>query len=187
MIRFLVAGGIGLATILCLLTAPAFANERTPRRVISAEDACDPTTFNQALGPGTCVGNGRVTVQRFLQQLQRLQREPQWRFTPDRVHARTVDPVVVKNVGGEMHTFTEVAAFGGGVNPQLNQLAGNLTERPECAAGPGDDNHALTPGASFVFTESQPGTHLYQCCIHPWMHSVLSIRAEREPPDDNSD
>ena len=177
MFRFFLGGGIGLAAVLCTLIAPAFAADQAPHRVIFALDACDPTTFNQALGPGTCVrSGGGITFQMFLQQLQRLQRAPAWRFAPDDVHARSDDPILVENIGGETHTFTEVAQFGGGSVPQLNQLAGNLTERPECAAGPGPDNHILAPGASFVFTEEDPGTHLYQCCIHPWMHAVLTVR-----------
>lgn len=28
------------------------------------------------------------------------------------------------NVGGEVHTFTEVEEFGGGIVPRLNELAG---------------------------------------------------------------
>jgi plastocyanin len=177
--RLLLSGGLALAASVSVLVAPVFAADPIAHRVILATDNCDPTTFNQAVGPGTCVGHGTTTFQAFLQQVQRLHRAPLWRFVPDSVSLDTDDPVLVKNVGGETHTFTEVAQFGGGVVPVLNQLAGNLTEAPECARPPGEDNHILPPGASFVFTEPEAGTHLYQCCIHPWMHAVLRVREER--------
>ena len=177
MFRLLLSCSVGLAAAMFVLIAPALAADQTPHRIIFANDVCDPTTFNQALGPGACTRpGGGITFQMFLQQLQRMQQAPQWRFVPNQVNASTSDPIEVKNIGGETHTFTEVAAFGGGFVPQLNQLSGNLTERPECAAGPGEDSHFLAPGASFTFTETDPGTHLYQCCIHPWMHAVLTIR-----------
>ncbi len=35
-------------------------------------------------------------------------------------------------VGGELHTFTKVATFGGGFIPPLNQLSGNPVPAPEC-------------------------------------------------------
>lgn len=179
MLRLLLSCGIGLVTAIVVAIAPAFAADQAPRRIIFAQDACDPTTFNQALGPGACVRDGGVTLRMFTQELQRVQRAPLWRFIPKQVRVDTDDPILVKNIGGETHTFTEVAQFGGGVVPQLNQLAGNLTPRPECSAGPGPDNHVLRPGESFTFTEGDPGTHLYQCCIHPWMHAVLNVREER--------
>lgn len=39
----------------------------------------------------------------------------------------------VMNTGGELHTYTEVEDFGGGVVPMLNQLSGKTTVTPECA------------------------------------------------------
>jgi hypothetical protein len=32
---------------------------------VKFRDDCDPTTFNQAIGPGTCVGNGDTAFQEF--------------------------------------------------------------------------------------------------------------------------
>ena len=82
---------------------------------------------------------------------------------------------------GEVHTFTEVAHFGGGLVPLLNDLGGFGPTVPECAAPPNEDNQFLNPGTSFTFTEDGVGTHLYQCCIHPWMHETLTIRLSRLP------
>jgi hypothetical protein len=38
----------------------------------------------------------------------------------------------LQNTGGETHTFTKVATFGGGFIPPLNQLSGNPVPAPEC-------------------------------------------------------
>jgi plastocyanin len=178
--RFVFSMAFGLAAAVGVVVGPAYAQDPTPHRLIFALDACDPATFNQALGPGTCTRpGGGVPLNQFLNQVQTLHFAPAWRFIPSTVTATTEDPIEVKNIGGELHTFTEVAQFGGGIVPLLNQLDGNLTERPECAAPPNDDNHFLQPGASFVFTEEDAGVHLYQCCIHPWMHETLTIRPAR--------
>src|SRR5262245_40312012 len=46
-------------------------------------DMCDPTTFNEALGDGTCTNRDRgITFDQFNEQLARLGRVPTWRFTP---------------------------------------------------------------------------------------------------------
>ncbi len=71
-----------------------------------------------------------------------------------------------------MHTFTKVAQFGGGIVPVLNQLSGNLVPAPECVALQPDD--FVAPGAADRDDIiSAPGTTLYECCIHPWMRTVV--------------
>jgi len=182
MFRLVLGGGVAFALVLSVMAAPVAAADQTPRHVIFAYDNCDPATFN-AIRPGSCVGSGHTTVQQFNQQLQLLHQVPLWRFIPDRIHVDAGEPFRVANIGGETHTFTEVAQFGGGFVPQLNQAAGNLTPRPECGAPPGPDNHFLAPGQSVVISEDQPGTHLYQCCIHPWMHAVLKVREQEASRD----
>jgi len=177
MLRALLGSGLAMAVMLGVFVAPATAAGTPPPRLIFMNDACDPVTFNAMIGDGTCVRSGGVPLNLFLAQVQRLHRAPAWSFVPGTVVATSADPIEVRNIGGELHTFTEVAQFGGGFVPLLNQLAGNLTEVPECAAPPGDDNHFVPAGGSFVFTESESGTHLYQCCIHPWMHARLTIRS----------
>jgi hypothetical protein len=37
---------------------------------VNIKDDCDPATFNAAVGPGTCSGNGKTTFQDFVAQLQ---------------------------------------------------------------------------------------------------------------------
>jgi plastocyanin len=178
MFRFLLSGGMAIAASFFVMLAPALAADQTPHRIIFVQDACDPATFNAMFGAGTCVRNGGITLPVFIDQLQRKQQAPLWRFIPSNVHVTTQDAILVQSIGGETHTFTEVAKFGGGFIPLLNQLSGNPIEAPECAAAPGEDNHFITAGASFVFTEGDPGTHLYECCIHPWMRAVLTVKQQ---------
>ena len=52
-------------------------------------DDCDPATFNAALRPGACVGNGDVTFQEFEAELNpRDFGEDHWRFNPDHTEIR---------------------------------------------------------------------------------------------------
>ena len=54
-------------------------------------DECDPTTFNQQFRPGTCLRNGGLAFEKFIEQLTRLQVAPGWRFNPGNVQLRVGD------------------------------------------------------------------------------------------------
>jgi len=78
------------------------------------------------------------------------------------------------NEGGERHTFTKVEEFGNGCIPLLN--ADDSPPVVDCNAL-GDSE--VLPGASRTFpVPATAGTVLYQCAIHPWMRSVVDVRAE---------
>ncbi len=140
-----------------------------PREVmVNAQDACDPDTFNAAIGPGTCVGaGGGVTFQQFIDALTRLGSIGAWHFAPPSVQARVGQSFLVTNRGGEVHTFTEVEEFGGGIVPMLNDLAHVPNVAPECKTLEADD--FVAPGATYVEDIEDAGVEKYQCCIHPWM------------------
>jgi plastocyanin len=142
---------------------------------ITLLDGCDPATFNAVLGAGTCVKSGGVTFTRFIAQLTQRGVAEAWRFTPTSVEARVGQSLLALNNGGEVHTFTEVASFGGGVVPRLNELSGNRTVAPECAALAPTD--FVPSGGTDTDILTAPGTELYQCCIHPWMRTVVHIRS----------
>ena len=59
--------------------------------------------------------------------------DPGWDFEPDIVKIKEGTDLSVVDQGGEPHTFTEVAHFGGGFIPGLN-APGEVTV-PECAGG----------------------------------------------------
>ena len=140
---------------------------------VHINDACDPTTF--AGVPGGCQRNGGMTLDQFTAQLTHLQRVPAWHFAPGDLNLREGDEFMATNMGGEMHTFTEVEEFGGGMVPPLNALAGLPEPAPECLAlGAG----ALIPpgGSSPIDDADEVGDELYQCCIHPWMRTTIHVR-----------
>jgi hypothetical protein len=143
-------------------------------RTVTMMDACDPTTFNAVLGDGACVRNGGVTFENFVAQLEKHQQVGSWRFAPGNVHARVGEILTAVNRGGEVHTFTEVAAFGGGFVVDLNALSGNPVPAPECL-----DFGSIVfipAGTSASGEVEEGGTALYQCCIHPWMRSTVTAR-----------
>jgi plastocyanin len=152
----------------------ALAARAEVRRNISLMDACDPATFNAAVGPGACVRSGGMTFQRFLAELQAHGSVGAWHFAPTLVNARVGDLLLATNRGGEVHTFTEVEDFGGGIVPSLNQLSGNPTVAPECTALEADD--FVAPGTTYSDEVEEAGTEKYQCCIHPWMRLVVNGR-----------
>lgn len=141
---------------------------------VSIMDACDPATFNAALGPGTCVGNGTVTFNAFIAELRSTRKVATWANAPLEVRMLAGQTLTATNIGGEAHTFTEVAKFGGGIVPSLNDLMRVKGVAPECQALAPED--FLAPGAVFTEVENDVGVEKYQCCIHPWMKAWVIIK-----------
>jgi plastocyanin len=173
---------------LWLISAPAAVAQEersapTPVQIV-ALDECDPTTFNaaDAVGPDFCK-NVALAALGFATTFTDLFAEaaaghpdPGWDFEPDRVTIRKGTPLIVVNQGGEPHTFTEVAKFGGGFIPPLN--AGQATV-PECAGGFKDVAVARTrilQGSQLQVTGLSKGEHLFECCIHPWMRVTVDVK-----------
>jgi hypothetical protein len=139
-------------------------------KVVSIFDACDPTTFGQA--GVSCTRSGGVTFEQFLAQITPTHTPGGWHFAPSELNIKVGEGFFALNRGGEMHTFTEVEHFGGGIIPPLNAASGNLVEAEECKhLAPSD---FLLPGqTSDLDIADDEGTELYQCCIHPWMRTVV--------------
>jgi hypothetical protein len=170
---------------LCLVTAAAVsgglyavtAHAGPSVRTVDLRDDCDPTSFNQVVGPGTCVGDGDTTFDELTNELVATGSVQKWRFNPERTEAdRGVNTV---NRGGETHTFTEVARFGGGFVPPLNVGRSDLA--PECATSPGVPAAAalssiVPAGTSSSTVPLTKGVHKFQCCIHPWMQTTIVIK-----------
>src|SRR5262245_52658136 len=103
----------GIAALLVLVPA-AGASAASSARQVQALDDCDPATLNAVLGAGTCVKNGSTTFSEFVAQLLAQGRAPAWRFAPGQLKLNASGTLTALNRGGEDHTFTEVASFGGG-------------------------------------------------------------------------
>ena len=140
------------------------------QHTVTMFDACDPDTFNAAIGPGTCSRSGGVRFESFVAELTKHHSAGAWHFAPSQVNMHVGQELVANNRGGETHTFTEVEEFGGGVVPFLNDLVGLTTVAPEC-----NQATMLPPGSSSREVEHEAGTEKYQCCIHPWMRAEVRI------------
>ena len=139
-------------------------------RSILMLDNCDPETFNQ-VAPNLCVGrNGGLTFEHFIAQLTKHQTVASWRFSPDNIHVPREMTLPIVNRGGEVHTFTEVEEFGGGLVPDLNLLMGLSTVPPECQALAMSE--FIAPGGHTTHTFEPGEDDKYQCCIHPWMRAT---------------
>ena len=156
---------------LLALSGSAFAGET---RKVFAMDRCEPDSFNAAIGPGTCIRNGGVTFENFLRRV-----NPQdgghnaWRFSRHDVALRSGQSLHVTNTGGEEHTFTEVANFGAGFVPALNAALPPGTP----PAQPLGDPNLMAAGESLELDPLSPGTHRFECLIHPWMRTVAEQQA----------
>ena len=96
---------------------------------------------------------------------------PSWRNEPSYISIPAGHDVRVTNRGGRAHTFTEVAAFGGGFVSGLN---GAMTPAPECA---NPNTLEFVPyGGSQNLSDLEPGVHTFQCCIHPWMRAAVNVK-----------
>ena len=173
------------AVVLLSLTVGAGAVQGDKK--IRMYDDCEPVSFNAAIGPGTCIGNGRTTFAEFIEELIATQDVKTWRNQPTQMHLNIGRPTLVENRGGEVHTFTRVATFGGGFIPDLNGISGNPVPAPECLnipslvfIPPGATEEGPTAGSS----EAPVGTSRFQCCIHPWMRTVVEV-ADHAPPGQN--
>jgi plastocyanin len=167
------AAATGSAPDAGAVAATASSRGRQDVRV-TMQDACDPDTFNVAIGPGTCVRNGGVSFDKFVAQVTRNGMAGAWHFGPPTANVQVGQTFLASNHGGEVHTFTEVAEFGGGIVPFLNNLAHTPTVAPECTALEQDD--FVAPGGTYTEEVDKKGTLKFQCCIHPWMRLEASSR-----------
>ena len=178
---------ITLATLALLCVTFAGANQALAQaavpgpvaKQIVALDECDPTTFNSALGPDFCknIALGySTTFDKLFKEAAAGHPDKKWDFEPDTVSVKQGTPLNVVDQGGEPHTFTEVAQFGGGFIPGLN---GGQDVVPECAGGFAKVKVARTrllQGSQLQVAGLSKGTHNFQCCIHPWMRVTVDVK-----------
>lgn len=156
--------------VLSLLTATAQARNG---RTVRIHDSCEPASFNLAIGPGTCVGDGEVTFGEFLAALNPVDGgHPDWNFSREQAGLEPGERLRARNRGGETHTFTEVVAFGATtLVPFLNAALPPGT--PD--AVPIGDLNFVAPGERLEINGLSAGTHFFECLIHPWMRTTVSV------------
>jgi len=166
-------GGMTSALVL-VLALTSFAYGAAQHRRVTVLDACDGPSFNAVIGPGTCERGGGVKFDAFIGQLIAMGEAPGWRFAPEVMTLADGGSIDAYNRGGEFHTFTEVAAFGGGCVPQLNALLG-LSPVPECGVPGIFGTTGVAPGDELEGEPLSSGTHRFMCLIHPWMRTTVSV------------
>jgi plastocyanin len=140
-------------------------------------DDCDPNDPGWAATGGCTLREGDVTVAEFTEEVQSRALSAAvighlaWWNDPPYLKIEVGDTVRVKNKGGRLHTFTKVADFGGGrvANPDLNF---GLTPAPECLDSSDTD---VPPDATLKVKNLDVGNHRFQCCIHPWMRTLIRV------------
>jgi plastocyanin len=146
-------------------------------------DDCDPRDSGWDPTGGCSLRRGNVTVAEFnslrLSPLApSLVGHPAWWFDPNYLLVEAGKRLKVRNEGGRTHTFTEVQNFGGGRVPPLNTSQENippLAPAPECVTAGVID---ILGGGRDVVDGLAPGNHKFQCCIHPWMRTLVKVKAD---------
>ena len=142
-------------------------------RTVQILDNCGPS-FNEFLGEGACSRPGGMSVDTFFK-LFGIGGSPSWRFSPGQVKVASGGTVTAINRGGEFHSFTEVADFGGGCIDEINAALG-LSAVPECAGGFGIIGATgVGPGGSLSTGPLSTGAHKFMCLIHPWQRTTVTV------------
>jgi plastocyanin len=168
--------------ICCFLFAGWMAPVDAPSTAhVVALDECDPATFNAptAVGPDFCKNvalGASTTFSELFRKAAQGTPDPNWDFEPDALTVKEGTTISVANQGGEPHTFTEVAKFGGGFIGPLN---GGEEVARECVGGFSNLSVAKTrilQGSQLQVTGLSKGGHYFQCCIHPWMRTKVEVQ-----------
>jgi plastocyanin len=177
------------------LVGTAAASSGNSVRTIEVQDRCDPVSFNAA--HVTCIAQpqGKVALQQLIgfisarpADVLRARNALGWRFQPDRIDVKVGTTLVAANVGGEVHSFTEVTdtGFVNSCVPQIAPIFAKLLPDPtaaECATlVPGPVGSLVfpvgfsgSPPTTRTVVETDAGTELYQCLIHPWMRLTVKV------------
>ena len=167
------SGVVALSLLALAIVAPGSAMAHGVRNV-QILDRCDPESFNAMFGDGVCtLRNSGVPVEQFLRRVNPKDfGHSAWRFSPGQRTLKPGQVLRLNNRGGETHSFTEVRFFGGGMIPPLNAVFPPETPLAE----PIGDLHFIPPGEQLDLTALSPGTHRFECLIHPWMEATITQR-----------
>ena len=163
---------LGLAAL--PLLAPWTAQADAPQaRVLELRDACDKASWDVEF-PGLCTKNaGSVSLPEFRAELADGGSGAWW------IHQRHLsidagDTIAATDVGGIVHTFTEVDQFGKGCVPEWNQAVSETVDNCNFSTflatlvPAGTTSKSQTPSV---------GVHKFQCLVHPWMRTTVTVKA----------
>jgi hypothetical protein len=175
--EILSAASLAVAVVVVGTSTVASAHSGGDSKVhdIDIQDDCDPVTFNEAGVPGGCVGDGDTTFEELFEELQEKGEHGKWRFHPDELTIRGNDRLRAVNEGGEVHTFTKVDRFGPGCVPEINDVIG--LDGPPVADCSRIEDSLLVPRASRVVPSLNSGLQRFECLIHPWMRTVVTVES----------
>ena len=148
---------------------------------VRIRDNCEPSSFNAALNRIACVGDGNITFPQFVAALAGGGHHD-WRFQPNSTDVKPGTTLRIENRGGETHSFTEVKNFGAidlgdpDVSALLNSSLPPGTPLAVPVDGPGVGATFVPSGQSLTVAGLALGTHRFQCFIHPWMRSTITVK-----------
>jgi plastocyanin len=166
---------VSLVAVFAAGTSAAGSKHDGDDRRILIRDDCDGSDPDWNI-VGGCTKRGSVTFAEFNAEVDSpladaVVGHPSWRNDPSYLVIKAGKDVRVKNAGGRPHTFTEVAQWGGGVVPPLNE---GLDFAPECAG-----LVEVPPGGKTKVSDLAVGNHRFICCFHPWMRAVISVEEKK--------
>ena len=143
---------------------------------VAMRDDCDPRDPGWAPTGGCHLREGSVTLAEFISEnlsplAAAVVGHQAWRNDPSYLKLYEGTTIRVRNDGGRGHTFTKVQRFGGGRVPAPFLTLG-LTPAPECLR---PDAVEIPPGERATISGLEPGNHRFQCCIHPWMRTLVKV------------
>jgi hypothetical protein len=173
---------LGLVAATAAASSAARSDDDSDKRRIALRDDCDPKDPAWANLGGCTSKRGNVSVAEFDAELDSplaaaVVGHQAWIADPSYLVIKQGASVRVRNEGGRPHTFTKVAAFGGGNVPPLNE---GLTVAPECPSAV-----VIPPGGSATVSGLAVGNHRFQCCFHPWQRALIKVKRDNERDDDD--
>ena len=144
-------------------------------------DDCEPTSFNAVLGDGTCIGNGHTTFDEFIAELAETQDAHEWRNQPSAMQVRRMWAAnqTLRSRRGSTYLYSSRCLWW-----RLHSRSQWDLRESGSRAGvfelwidrvhpAGATEEGPTAGSS----DLPVGTHRFQCCIHPWMRTVIEVAA----------
>jgi plastocyanin len=165
-----------VAVALPLLSGTASARE-PHQRVLELRDACDQVSWEGEF-PGLCTKvAGSVSLPEFRAALADGGSGAWWIRQRD-ITLDAGDSIAATNVGGIVHTFTEVAAFGQGCITEWNQAVKETVNNCDFSQFDPVNGSLVLQGTTGEAKVLPVGVHRFQCLVHPWMRTVVTVRAD---------